>query len=172
MIKRNFFLVLSVILFIGILIILSYSERNQKILPSYQTSSMKNLHLTHREDGKVKWELSADKAILPVGKKEVFLKSLALKIHQSPEIYLTSGSGIYEIDKEDMTLNETVELNIKDAKFTTNTLKWDSRNELITTEDDIKFNGNNFLIEGTGLAAKIKQHKIRITKNVKAIFYR
>ena len=133
---------------------------------------MKDFHLTHREGSKVKWELSADKAILPIGNKEVFLESLSLKINRTPEIFLTSGSGIYEIDKGDITLNKTVELNIKETTFTTDTMKYNSKDEIITTDDEIKFNGNNFLIEGTGLVAKTKQQNIRITKNVKAIFYR
>ena len=133
---------------------------------------MKNLYLKHREGNEVKWELSSDKAILPVGNKEVFLTSLALKINQSPEIYLTSGSGVYDIEQENVLLNQSVELTIKDATFTTDTLKWDSKNDLITTEDNIKFTGSSFLITGTGLAAKAKEQKVRIIKDVKAIFYR
>ena len=172
MIKSRFFRILSAILVVGILILLSYSERNVKILPSYRTSSMKDLHLTRKEGGKVKWELSADKAILPVGNKEVFLESLSLKINRTPVIFLTSGSGVYEIDKGDITLNKSVELNIKETTFTTDTMKYNSKDEIITTDDDIKFNGDNFLIKGTGLVAKTKQQNMRIIKNVKAIFYR
>ena len=172
MIKSRFFRILSAILVIGILIILGYNEKVVKILPSYRTSSMKDFHLTHREGSKVKWELSADKALLPIGNKEVFLESLSLKINRTPEIFLTSGSGIYEIDKGDITFNKSVELNIKETKFTTDTMKYNSKDEIITTDDEIKFNGNNFLIEGTGLVAETKQQNMRITKNVKAIFYR
>ena len=172
MIKSRFFRILSATLVVGVLILLSYNEQNVKILPSYRTSSMKDLHLTHKEGSKVKWELSADKAILPIGNKEVFLESLSLKINRTPEIFLTSGSGIYEIDNGDITLNKNVELNIKETTFTTDTMKYNSKDEIITTDDDIKFNGNNFLIEGTGLIAKTKQQNMRIIKNVKAIFYR
>lgn len=172
MIKGRFFLVLSVILVIGILIILSYHERDVKIRPSYQTSSMKNLHLTHKEEKKVQWELLAENAIFPVGRKEVILESIDLKINHSPEIYLTSDSGIYEVDKGNVMLNKPVEIKIKDAKFTTDTLNWDSTDELISTPDAVTFTGSNFRIEGIGLSARVEQQKVKIEKNVKAIFYR
>jgi len=159
-------------LVIGILILFNYNERRINISPSYKTSSMENLHLKHREGNMVKWELSSDEAILPFEKKQVLLESLALKINRSPEIYLTAGSGIYEIEEGNVTLNNTVEMNVKDTTFTTDTMKWNSKDELITTEDDIKFSGSSFLITGRGLAAKVKQEQVRIIKDVKAIFYR
>ena len=155
-----------------IMVILNYKEGNVKIRPSYQTSSMQQLHLTHRENNKIKWELSANDAILPTGKKKIFLNSLGLKINHSPDIYLTGGSGIYYIDKRNITVSKGVELNIKDTRFTTESLKWNSNNESITTDDAIKYIGKNFLIEGTGLAAKIKLKEVRILNNVKAVFYR
>jgi len=172
MIKGRFLLILSAVLVAGILIILSYNDRNVKILPSYQTSSMKNLHLTHKEEKKVQWELSAANAIFPVGKKEVILESIDLKINHSPVIYLTSNSGIYEIDQENVLLNKPVEIKIKDAKFTTDTLNWNSSDERISTQDAVTFTGINFLIEGTGLSANVAEQKVKIEKNVKAIFYR
>jgi LPS export ABC transporter protein LptC len=172
MIKKKYFGILFVFLAIITFILLSYyKETSITIQPSYQTSSMQDLHLTHRENDKIKWELSAKEATFSKGEKEIFLNSLGVKIYQTPEIYLTSGNGVYETEKGDITLNKSVELNIKNTKFTANTLKWDSKSELLTTEDTIEFSGKNFLIEGTGLAASVKQQKIRILRNVKATFY-
>lgn len=170
--KRNYFGILIVFLAISTFILISYyKEQGLIIQPTYQTSSMQGLHLTHRENDDIKWELSADEAIFPMGEKEISLKSIGLKINQSPEIYLTSATGIYETEKGNIILSKSVEMNIKDTKFTTNTLKWDSASELLTTEDNVKFSGKSFLIEGTGLAATIKNQKIQILKNVKATFY-
>lgn len=172
MIKGRILLVFSIILAAGILIILGYNNRNVTVRPSYQTSSMKNLHLTHKEEKKVQWELLAENAIFPVGRKEIILETIDLKINHSPEIYLTSDSGIYDVDKGDVMLNKPVEINIKDTKFSTDTLNWNSSDELISTLDAVTFEGSNFLIKGIGLSAKIEQQKVKIEKNVKAIFYR
>jgi LPS export ABC transporter protein LptC len=170
--KRNYLGILFIFLAISTLILISYyKEQDLKIQPTYQTSSMQDLHLTHRENDEIKWELSAKEAIFPMGEREISLKSIGLKIIQSPEIYLTSATGTYETDKGDIVFNNSVEMNIKDTKFTTNTLKWDSDSELLTTDDNVKFSGKYFLIEGTGLTAAIKQQKIQILKNVKATFY-
>ena len=172
MIKSRFFRVLSVFLIIVLFVLLSYyKDQGIKIQPSFQTSSMHNLHIAHRENDTVKWELSALEAVFPIGGKEIFLKSLGLKINQPSEIYLASEGGVYEIEGKNVTLNNAVELKVRDAIFTTDTLKWNSTDELITTEDNVKFSSKSFLIEGTGLAAKTEQQRIRILKNVKAVFY-
>jgi LPS export ABC transporter protein LptC len=172
MIKSRFFWIISATFVIAILIILNYNSRSITMSPSYRTSSMSSLHLKHREENRVKWELSSDRAILPMENKEIFLESLTLKINQDPEIYLTSGKGMYDVDKGNVTLNETVKLSIKDSTFTTDSLNFDSKEELITTEDDIKLTGGSFLINGTGLSAQVKQEQVRIIKDVKAVFYR
>jgi LPS export ABC transporter protein LptC len=172
MIKGRFFRILSSILIVGILIILSYNDNNVKIRPSYQTSAMDNLHLTQTDDNKVHWELQAENAIFPIDKKEVILKSIGLTINNSPKIYLTSDSGIYEVDSGNVTLNEPVEVIMKDTKFSTDSLNWNSSDEIISTKDPVKFLGSNFLIEGIGLTAKVTHQKVKIQKNVKAIFYR
>lgn len=172
MIKSRFFWILSAILAVGILILINYNDSTVKIRPSYQTSSMQNLHLTHKEGSSIKWELTADKATLPTGNKKVLLESLALKVNRTPAVFLTGGSGVYEIEAGNVILNDNVEVTIKDAKFVTDSVNYDTKDELITTNDDIKFSGNNFLIRGTGLAAKVKQQQVRIINNVKATFYR
>ncbi|RJR18302.1 MAG: LPS export ABC transporter periplasmic protein LptC [Nitrospiraceae bacterium] len=172
MIKSRLFWFISAIFIVAILVILNYNEPGVKMFPMLQTSSMENLHLKHKEGDNVKWELSSHKAVLPLGNKEVFLESLVLKINQTPEIYLTSGSGIYEVDQGNVTLNKPVELKIREATFATDTLKWNSKEELITSDDQVKFSGNSFLITGTGLSAKVQEQQVRITKDVKAIFYR
>ncbi len=156
----------------GFSVILTYKEQGMELNPSFRTSTMQRLHLTHREDNKVEWELSAREAVFPQDNKEVFLKSISLKINQSPEIYITSGSGVYKTDEGDIILNKNVELNMENSKFTTSSLKWDGKSGTITTDDPVRLAGANFSIDGTGLVAKTEQQKARILKNVKAVYYR
>lgn len=168
--KKHFIFPLIFIATAVLLLLAFYKGQDIKLQPSFQTSSMHDLHMTLREDQVIKWELSAREAVFPVGSREVFLKSLGVKINRDPEILLAGGSGVYLIDQGNVNLAGSVELNIKNTKFTTDSLTWDSKAELITTQDPIRFTGANFLIEGSGLAASVKQQKIRILKNVKATF--
>lgn len=172
MIKTRLPLILSVLLVIGTLVLLNFDGKNVIISPSYQTSSMKDLFLTHKENGVIKWELSAEKALMPVGNKEIYLNNLKLKINQQTNIFLTSGSGIYEVEEENITLNKPVELIMRDAIFKTNTIKWNSADEFITTDDAVQFIGNKFRIVGKGLTAQLGIEQVRIINDVKAIFYR
>jgi LPS export ABC transporter protein LptC len=172
MIKTRLPLILSILLVIGALVILNFDGRNVKISPSYQTSSMKDLFLTHKEKGVIKWELSADTALMPIGKKEIYLNDLKLKINRQTDIFLTSGSGIYEVEEENIILNKPVELKMKDTTFQTTTIKWNSADEFITTDDAVQFVGNKFRIVGKGLTAQLDKEQVRIMNDVKAIFYR
>ena len=172
MVKSRLPLILLSFLVIGTLIIVNISGKNVKISPSYQTSSMKDLFLTHKENGEIKWELSADKALMPLGKKEIYLNDLKLKINQQTNIFLTSGSGLYEVEEENITLNNPVELKMKDTLFKTTTIKWNSADKFITTEDAVEFIGNKFRIVGKGLSAQLDKEQVRIMNDVKAVFYR
>ncbi len=171
MLKSRFFWIVAAIMIAVFSAIFTYKDQGMEISPSFRTSTMQKLHLTHREDNKVKWELSAREAVFPQGKDEILLRAISLMIDQSPKIYITSGSGVYKIDKGDIILNKNVELNMENSRFTTTTLKWDSNGGMITTDDPVRFTGSNFSINGTGLVAETERQKARILKNVKAIYY-
>jgi LPS export ABC transporter protein LptC len=170
MIKSRFILLFTCGLVLA-LITLNYSRNGLEIKPSYKMSSMHKLHLINKEGNSVKWELSAEKAVFPKGNREILLNSLGLKIKHTPEIHLTSKSGIYTIENGNMILNKSVELNVKDTKFITAGMHWNNREETLTTDNHVEFIGKTFNIVGKGLTANTKEQKIRILKDVKAIFY-
>ncbi|UCD36030.1 MAG: LPS export ABC transporter periplasmic protein LptC [Nitrospiraceae bacterium] len=171
MFKTRLIWILSALFAVGILILLTYDGNRVGIMPSYQSSYMTDLHMKHREGGEVKWELTSDRAVLPINRKEVHLEKIALKIRQSPEIDLTSGSGVYEVDEGNIMLSDTVNLNVKDAVFSTASVRYTSRDESIVSEETVRLTGNNFTITGSGLAAQVKEEKVSILHDVKAVFY-
>ncbi len=169
--RGKLFLILLTSLAVGILVILSYRENGVKTSPSYKTSSMYGFHLTQKESDEVKWELVADKATFPEGNKKIILKDLTMKIYRERELTLRGGSGIYSIKNKNLVINKPIEVDIEEARLTTDSLTWNSEKGEITTDDSIKFESKNFLIEGTGLAVKVKNQQITVLKNVKGIFY-
>ena len=171
MIKSRFFIVLACALVLGIFITLNYSGNSLEIKPSYRMSSMHKLHMVNKESNSVKWELSAEKAVFPKGNREILLNSLGLKIKLTPEISLTSGSGIYKVEEGDITLKNPVEMTIKDTIFRTTEMNWNNSKETLTTDNNVEFIGKTFNIVGKGLTAKTKEQKVRILKDVKAVFY-
>jgi len=64
-----------------------------------------------------------------------------------------------------------VEINMKDVKFKTAGMQWNNSEETLTTKNDVEFIGKTFNIVGKGLKANTKEQKVRILKDVKAIFY-
>ena len=170
MFKSRLVLVFACVLVLT-LITLKYSGNELKIKPSYKMSSMYKVYMVNKEGNSVRWELSAKKALFPKGNREIFLTSLGLRIKHTPEIYLTSESGVYTVENGNMILNNPVELNVKDAKFKTAGIHWNSHEETLTTDNNVEFIGKTFNIVGKGLTANTKEQKVRILKDVKAIFY-
>lgn len=169
--KAKFFFFFSLALSLGVLAVVGHKDSGITVNPLYKTSSMDGLHITHKEGNITKWELTADDAVLPSGNEQVIVKSLDMKIYNDPVIYLTGGRGIYNIEGEELVINGTVKINIKDVQFTTDSLIWNGKDELLSTRDSVRFTGNNFLIEGKGFSAKIKDQKVKILDNVKGTFY-
>lgn len=169
--KGKLFLFFSVILALGILLINGYKDENISIRPLYKTSTMRGLHITRTEEGSVGWELMAENAVFSREEDKVVITSLELSIFNEPKIYLTGSSGIYDVEKEIFVFDRPVEMSTSEGKFTTDSLTWSSKSGLVTTDDIVKFKGKNFLIEGKGLSAKIKEKKIKILDNVKGTFY-
>lgn len=162
---------LFIIVVLLVLISFGYRDDDVRISPSYRSSSMYGLHLTHKAGDEIKWELRAQDATFPEGAREITINSMELKIYDDYRINLSAASGIYRIDRKILTINMPVEISMKDARLTTDTLTWDGEAGVIMTDEDIIFSGKNFYIEGTGLEAEIRHERIRIRKNVKGTFY-
>jgi|Deesub1362A_J573_1020465.scaffolds.fasta_scaffold03137_3 LPS export ABC transporter protein LptC len=151
--------------------LITYESKDTRVNPAYKRSSMMNLQLTHKKDNKIRWILSASRADMPVSERKIFLKGVKLRIINDPEMILASGSGEYNIEKGLMTLSQSVKIDTEDGHFITDTLKWDTKNNRIFTDDPVILKGEHLEIRGNGLRADITSGKVRISKNVKAIYY-
>lgn len=163
---------LLITLLLGALIIYNrYKEDGISAHTSYRISSMQGFHLIHKEGDKIRWELIADSAIFPQGNNEVLLKDLNMKVHQDPFIILTGKDGNYNVDEKILVVVKAVEVKIDNSILNTDSLIWDGNKEVITTQDDIKFRGKTFAIEGRGLTVSVKDQQVKVLNDVKGIFY-
>lgn len=170
--KNKVLALVLTVLVTAILILISHKENGIKTYPVYKTSSMRGFHVTHKKGNEIKWELASENATFPEGNKSIILRNLLMRIHDTYDIILTGGSGIYQIRDKNLTINKPIEIDIEGDKLTTDSLTWNGEKELITTQDMITFKGKNFSIEGTGLVAKVRNQQIQILDNVTGIFYR
>lgn len=169
--KAKIILSLIITIILTVLILYGYREEDLRVSPSYKSSSMHGLHLTHKIGDKVKWELRAEDATMPEGEGEIIINSLKLTVYNDYGINLSAGGGSYIIEDKVLKINGPVEINMKDASLLTDTLTWDGRDGVIRTDKVITFKGKNFYIEGTGLEVKIRDERLQILKDVKGTFY-
>jgi len=165
---RGMILFLLMILFV---FLITYESKDTGVTPAYKRSSMENLQLIHKKGNKISWALSAVRADMPVSERKIYLKDIRLKIINNPEMILASGNGEYNIERGIMTLSESVRIDTEDGHFMTDTLRWDTKNNKIFTDDPVVLKGEHLEIKGNGLIADITSGKVRINKNVKATYY-
>ncbi len=157
---------------IGTIIMLNYDDRKIELNPSYKTSSMKNVTWIEKEDSRIRWEMTADRATIPMDNKEIFLNNLHLEIQNEPRISIYGKEGHYNIAEKKVTLKDSVKLTTKDSVFITDTLNYDGKADLVSTDSTVRLTGSNLQIDGIGLTAQLKNEIVRIKKNVTAVFYR
>ncbi len=81
---------------------------------------------------------------------------------------MEGGSGVLHLPDKTVLIKKPVVISMKDYELRTNSLRWSSKDETITSKDDISLSGDNFFITGNGLSVNVKNETLILTQNVKA----
>ncbi|MCL4491554.1 MAG: LPS export ABC transporter periplasmic protein LptC [Nitrospirae bacterium] len=165
--KKILFL-LAFVCFFTVLAI--YSNREGDIKTKVQlggNSYMDDVSITQKKNGIVKWLLKSRKAVF-LNDNDVKLTALQITFPEK-ELTLTSESGMYDIEKRNLKIENNIKASTKDYDIVASTLFWDaSKNELLSDEK-VRIIGKKFFVEGDNLTATTDNAKLN--NNVKAIFY-
>ena len=135
--------------------------------------SIDNIHLIEEEDGKTQWELNADKAEVVHSNKITRLKNIRMSLYQknNSQISVLADKGIIHNESENVELEGNIQVYSGEGHvLTTNNLKWVSEQKTFATTDDVKINGNNFILTGKGMKVNVDTEILEIYGGVKAFF--
>jgi len=161
-------LILLIIIFV---FLMGYENRDSGVMPEYRKSSMEDLQLIQKRGRDILWILSASRADMPVSERKIYLHDITLKVTETPGMILACRSGEYNIEKGLLRLSEGVRIETQDGHFQTESLRWDTKHNTIFTSAPVILRGKDLEIRGDGLSADITTGKVRINRNVKAIYY-
>ncbi len=130
-------------------------------------SYMDNVSITQKKGGIAKWLLNSNKAVF-LTDNDVKLISLQI-VFPEKGLTLTSNTGMYDIEKRNLKIDDNIKASTKDYDIVATTLFWDaSKNELLS-DKQVRIIGKKYYIEGDNLTATTDNAKLN--NNVKAIFY-
>ncbi|MBL7069563.1 MAG: LPS export ABC transporter periplasmic protein LptC [Candidatus Omnitrophica bacterium] len=122
--------------------------------------------VNYAEDGSKKWQLKGGSADILA--EIVNLTNIYIETYDTPEVTLTAFKGTYDRGNKVITLFDDVEVITSDgAVLITNRLKWDSKNDTITTDEPVRILRNDLIASGKGARALPQMKRIIINKDVK-----
>lgn len=133
-------------------------------------SYIEGVRIVNRKDGNKDWVLTADRADITADGRTARLKNIAIKIEdRGVTVYADKGSygisdGTLKLDGKTIAKGDTYSITSENVKFS------GARNNL-TAEGPVTIEGKKFRVNGKGLQVDNAKHKIRILRNVKAVFH-
>lgn len=162
-------LLLCSILFLALaLIFLSDSKEVEKISVSRGNSYIEGLKIASKKDGNEVWVLNANRADIIESENKAKLTDIVMEVKQNG-LTIKSDNGVYDMTNKSLVLKSSITAETDDYTIITDTVEW-TRNGEIKTGSDVKVISKKFSVEGEGMRVDSGQ-KVRILKNVKAIFY-
>ena len=122
----------------------------------------------YAEDGTKKWKLKGDSADILA--KIVNLSNIYMETFDDPKINLTALLGTYDKSNKEITLFKDVIVITSDGGIlTTDYLKWNGKNDTITTDEPVQMIKGDVITDGIGALAMPQLKKIIIDKDVKVL---
>lgn len=168
--KKKLLFVFSLSLLLVILVLSGNNKDMERDLSFSGSSFIEGLRIVHKEDGNNVWTLTAKRADITEGEDRARLSDISMNV-EAKGMTIYAGDGIYDFSNRNMTMNGRITAVAKDYTITVDSAEWDQSKNEIRTKGNVKIDSKKFSVEGEGIEAD-SQQKVRVLKNVKAIFYR
>lgn len=167
--KRKFLFLLFLIFSFAVFLIIRENREPEKDFRLKGDSFIEGLKIVQKKNGNDVWILNAKRADITEKDNMAALTDIDIIIKEK-DIKIRAANGLYYMTEKKFTLNGNIIADTKDYTILTNAAEWTSNGE-IKTKGDVKIESKRFTIQGEGMEASSGQ-KVKILKNVKAIFYR
>ncbi len=168
--KKSVLIILSITLFS----LLIYMMKGEKIA---QTGSLQKgdsyiegLRLLHRQNGALDWILTAGRADIGGKGDKAYLSGIEMKI-EDKGITVYADKGVYDMNARNLVVDGKVVAKADSYSITTEGVKFDNAGQMLRTGGRVRLEARKFSVEGTGMEADNIAQKVKILKDVKAVFY-
>jgi LPS export ABC transporter protein LptC len=166
--KKGVLAGLICVLLFGIFFMLKTGRESDVDLRVTSNSFLEDIRILHKKNGETTWILTAKKADFLEGEDKAALQTISLAVPEN-KLMLYADKGTYNFSKKSFTADTVVEAKGENYRITADSLDLDVSSSGIQTEGRVYLEGKGFSLEGEGMQAG-KEEKVRIFKDVKAIF--
>lgn len=132
-------------------------------------SFIEGLKIIQRKEDANTWILTAQRADIFEAENKAKLSDVSMII-DAKGMKIHAAEGLYDMLGKSLKLHGKVVADTKDYTIVADSVEWTSSGE-IRTDGDVTVDSKKFTVKGVGMEADSGQ-KVKIRKNVKAIFYR
>jgi LPS export ABC transporter protein LptC len=166
--KKGVLACLIFVLLFSIFFMLKTGRESYVDLRVTGNSFLEDIKILQKKKGETRWILTAEKADFLEGDNKAVLQTVGLAVPEN-NLMLYADKGTYDFSKKSFTADTVVEARGENYRITADSLDLDVSLSGIQTEGRVNLEGKGFSVEGKGMQAG-KEQKVRIFKDVKAIF--
>lgn len=168
--KKVFLFVLSLLLF-SLLFFLNKGEKESGLdLHQKGESFIEGLKIINKKNGSREWILTAKRADISENGEKARLSDIEMII-ENGGITLYADKGLYSLAGKDLTVDGRIVAVSDKYSITSQQVRFDSTTGNLKADGGVKIEGKKFSIRGKGMDVDNIDQKVRIRKNVEAVFY-
>jgi LPS export ABC transporter protein LptC len=168
--KKSLLIVLSLCLF-SLFFLLVQNEKGIKLdLRQKGESFIEGLKIVNRKNGTMSWTLIAKRADISENGEKAFLKDIEMKI-EDRGITVYADKGLYGIIDKNLAIDGRAVAQGDNYSITADHVELEGDNGNLRTDGVVLMEGKTFSVKGVGMQTDGTGQKVRILKNVEAIFY-
>lgn len=168
--KRNLFFILSLLFFFLFFFMVKSEKGSRSEIHLKGESFIEGLKIIHKKNGKSAWILIAKRADISKEGDMAYLTDIEITI-ENRGMTIYADRGLYNLTNKNLTLYSRVIAKNSDFSIITEHVDIDSSTNNLKTGDNVKIEGKKFSLQGKGMEINNTEQKVRILKDVKAIFY-
>jgi LPS export ABC transporter protein LptC len=168
--KRGMLLVLSVALFSMLFFMIKGERGSKSAILQKGESFIEGLRLVHRQNGNIDWILTARRADITDKGDKAFLSGIEMQI-ENKGITMSADKGTYDMTARDLTVDGRVVAKGDSYSIISDHVKFDGGSGRLEADGGVEIKARKFTVAGSGMDADSAGQKVKIRKDVKAIFY-
>ncbi|MSM40886.1 MAG: LPS export ABC transporter periplasmic protein LptC [Geobacter sp.] len=134
--------------------------------------ALQGIRFTETRNGNTKWILLANRADYDTEQSLVHLVGVKLNLlagGPAGDIHLTAAQAEYNSATKDVLLRGGVKATSSSGmEFTTASVRFLAAQELLTTDDSVKYSDGSIMVEGKGMEYRVASARLRVKNDVTA----
>jgi LPS export ABC transporter protein LptC len=167
--KKSLLFVLSLIIFSLFFFMVKGEKTDKNALIRKGESFIEGLKIIHKKNGAKDWILTARRADLTENSEKAHLSDIEMTI-ENKGFTVYADKGIYNMSGKNLTVEGRIVARSNNYLITSENIEFDSLSGNLKTDGNVKIEGKKFSLQGKGMNMDNAGQKVRINRDVKAVF--